>query len=144
MIVRELAFVLGFQNLIGPLIDLRDGGALLHEFTFGEVHVGHIAADLRLNGDGSDGSDGAQRIDHHGNAVQHHGRGADRLQSGLELSAASGSRLWRQGPAPNLIGSKAQQDHNDQSDDNARFGEGGALHDRIWGGTAKICRQPFV
>ncbi len=54
LIVRELAFVLGFQNHVGPVIDLRQKIALLHHLAFFECDLGQITADLRLHGDRGD------------------------------------------------------------------------------------------
>jgi hypothetical protein len=144
LIVGELTFVLSFQNLIGALINLRDGSALLHQLTFGEIHVGHIAADLRLDGHGRDRGDGAQRIDHDRDTVEGHRRGADRLQPGLQLSAASCRWLRGQDPAPYLIGAKTQQRHDDQSNSNTGLGKSPDLHVPLRRGTAKIGSQPFV
>ena len=42
--MRELAFELGFQDLVGPLIDLREKVALLHHLSFGK---GDIESDDR-------------------------------------------------------------------------------------------------
>ena len=106
--MRELAFVLGFQDLIGPLIDLREEVALLDHLPFGESDLGQLAVDLGLHGDGRERGDGAERVDDDADIAQRDGRGADRLQprlaenvrpaGGADLpSARSGRRQARAG-----------------------------------------------
>ncbi len=83
LIVRQLAFVLLFQDLVGPLIDLRQKIALLDHLPFGECDLRQITVDLRLHGDGRERRDGTERVDDDANITERDGRGADGLQSRL-------------------------------------------------------------
>ena len=61
--MRQLTFVLGLQELVGPRIDLRQKVALLDHLAFGEPDFRELTVDLRLHGDGGDRRDGAERVD---------------------------------------------------------------------------------
>ena len=73
MIVRELAFELGLQDLVGPWIDLREKVAFLDQLSFGESDFGQLAIDLGLHGDGCQRRDSAECIDDDTNIAQHDG-----------------------------------------------------------------------
>ena len=81
--MRELAFVLLLQDLVGPRIDLRQEVALLDQLAFGEADFGELAVDLGLHGHGRERRDGAERIDDDADIAERDGRGADRLQRRL-------------------------------------------------------------
>ena len=119
LIVRQLAFVLGFQDLIGAWIDLRQKIAFLHHLPFLEGDLGQLTVDLGLHGDGGERRDGAERIDQDADIVQRDGCGADRLKPGL--LEASGGRLRRQHPARDLVGAKSEPDRNDQPNANTEL-----------------------
>ena len=51
LIMRQLAFILGLQRLIGPRVDLRQEIALLDDLTFLEADRQQLSGDLRLHGD---------------------------------------------------------------------------------------------
>ena len=87
-VVRELAFVLLLQDLIGPRIDLRQEVALLDQLTFGESDVGELAVDLGLHGHRRERRHGAERVDDFADIAGCDGRGADRLQRVLRETSA--------------------------------------------------------
>ena len=141
LVVRELAFILLFQDLIGPRIDLRQKIALLHHLAFGEGDVGEIAVDLRLHCDGRKRRHRAERIDDDADIAGGNRRCADRLQRARGIASAA----WRgrAHPAHGLIGRKGEHERDDTKTD-AEFGTGFGLLDRVRRRTTERRRQLVV
>ncbi len=107
--MRELAFVLLFQDLIRPRIDLRQEVAFLDQLAFGECDIGELAVDLGLHGHRRDRRHGAERVDDFADVAGPDRRGADGLQRALRETSA-GRRGFQ--PMHSLIDGNREQDSN--------------------------------
>ena len=115
--MRELAFKLRLQGLIGPRIDLREEVALFDHLAFREADL-QIARDLTLHRHGRDRRHGAERIDDDANVARRDGGGADRLWRCLRHGALRGGRrlgcILR---AVGVVAAGREHSHNDQPED---------------------------
>ena len=118
LIVRQLALVLLFQNLIGSLIDLRDEIPFVDELAFGISDLGQLTVDLRLYGHRRQRRDGAERVDDFTDIPQRNGRGTDRLQPAWRETASRWCR--RSHPVDGGVEAEREQDR-EQPNANSKF-----------------------